>query len=672
MSTRPDSIEVATTTGVPADSIARHSRFKRQQAYKATLVGQPGARQFKELEFPPAALAPPLPDGTKDNLLLASVKGDALTLQFEVPSKIRDPDQDKVQLVVDDTLIGTAVTFAGHKAGDIFDIELPASNRTEGIHSIKYRVFYEQGGGTEDGPNQSFRVDWIAPGRPTLGKLLVDDDVIDNGLTAAKLKSEAGVYYLESFVPSYEGVEPGDLIQGLINATEAQDSTAVNEKGGTDDDVELRFARTDIEAADDGTLQFAYQITDRAGNTSLPSEPLPLRVLLKGELVGLEAPKVPSFDDDGIIDEQEARNPADVIIPAFTGTPGIEPGDQIQLVWGTTEHGLVPIPAGSEDKEHTVQADYIALYDTWKAATGGSDQVADINVLYRIVRNGLVAGTSPATSIKINLFQAGGDPGPDPEHRNLKLPLLVAASGAHNEIKGDDYTKPASITVYWNDAQTPSEELFILGDKLNVTYGTTALTERVINAQDVAAKQDLALPLTDAQIAAEGSGDKDLKYSVTRAVEGDAENTSYSAVQNVEVAGQDELPGGGTLPDGSFVPLNGNDVIGPNEIKAGVFFITPHYDNKKNGDKITIDIVQAEDSGHDPAETPIEDTRITDTATVNTGDENGETRFALDASKLAFPLDLCHIHVVWTAENAAGTVTNVTTTIVIDSRGYQP
>lgn len=671
MSTRPESIKVVSTTRVPADSIARHARFKSRTTYKATLVAQPGTRQLtEELEFPAAALAALPPDGTPDNLLLTSVKDEDLTLQFVIPGKVRDPDLDKVQLVVDGILIGTPVSFAGHQAGDTFDIELPASARSEGTHSIVYRVFYFAGGGKEDGPDQSFQVDWTAPGRPQLGKLIVAKDIIDNGLTAAKLKREAGTQYLESFVPSYEGVKPGDNIQGLINGLPAPKSTAFNEKGGTNEDVELRFVRDDIQAANDGTLNFAYQITDRAGNTSQPSVDLALRVLLKGELVGLQAPEVPSFDDDGIIDEADARGPADVKIPAFTSIPGIEQGDMIQLVWGSAAHDPVRIPAGQEDKENVVQADYMSLYDTWKAETGGTDQVVDIDVLYHIVRGGLVAGTSPATPIRINLFQAGGEPGPDPEHPHLKLPLLTADSGATNEIKGDDYTKNAKITVYWKDAQTPPQDLFIAGDKLNVTYGSTPLTERTIVQKDVDDKVDLELPLTAAQIAAEGSGIKDLKYAVTRTVDGPAENTSYSPVQDVEVAGTDELPGGGALPEGSFRPLNSNGVIGPKEIKAGVYFTTPYYDNKKNGDTITIDIVQAEDSRHNDGEMPIEATRITETKTVTTGDENSDTEFLLDESKLAFPLDLCHIHVVWTATNSAGTVSNDTTTIVIDSRGY--
>ncbi|BDM21716.1 MULTISPECIES: hypothetical protein [Pseudomonas] len=667
-------IDVVANSRVPANSIARRTLIKGPLTYKATLVSPPGIVEFPDpLVFPTEALAPLPPSGVPDNLLLASVRNDDLTLVFPVPRKVRDPDRDKVQLYVDGKSIGTAVTFTGFVIGDPFEIELPASARSEGTHTIVYRVTYFQGGGEEDGPNQSFRVDLTAPGRPTLGQLLVDEDIVRNGLTPDKLKNDAGTEYLESFVPSYEGVEPGDLLQGYINDTVAPNSTAENLIGGSDDDVELRFVREDIEAAGDGELKFTYLITDRAGNNSLPSESLDLRVLLKGELTGLLAPEVPSFDDDGIIDEADARGPADVIIPAFTGTPGIQPGDQIQLVWDEQAHTLVPIPGGTEDQQHTVQASYAALYDTWKAATGGANQVANIDVLYRIVRNGLVAGTSPATTVAINLFQAGGDPDPEkPVHPNLKAALLLSASGERNEIPVEDFDKNATITVYWYDSQIPEQELFLLNDRLNVTYGSTPLTERVIGAADVANKIDLVLPLTAAQIGNEGSGEKALKYSVTRRVAGGAENTSNSPEQPVLVSGSDELPGGGTLPDASYRPLNSNGVIGPNEIKAGVWFVTPHYLNKEISDTVSIDIVQHLDENHTPGDTPIEETRITMRKTVGPDDKDTVTEFPLDAAKLAFPLDLCHIYAEWTAENTAGAVTNDTTHIVIDSRGYRP
>ncbi|MBV4490603.1 hypothetical protein [Pseudomonas oryzicola] len=666
-------IDVVSDSQVPANSIARHTLIKGPLTYKASLVTAPGTWAFTDpLVFPPDALAPLPPDGEEDNLLLESVKSDALTLTFPVPSKIRQPDQDTVQLLVDGSGIGSPVTFSGFKPGDTFSIELPAIARPEGRHSITYQVKYYEGGGLERGPAQQFEVDLTAPGRPFLGRLSVDQDIIDNGLTADKLKeSEDGTFYLESFVPSYEGVQPGDIIQGLINGEKAPNSKVINIEA-SDEDVELPFVREDIEAAGDGPLAFSYEITDRAGNLSLLTIPLDLRVLLKGELTGLEAPQVPSFEDDGIINETDARGPAEVIIPAFTGTPGIQKGDQIQLVWGGRVHTLVPIPEDTEEEAHTVQADYAALYDTWKAATGGANMVARIDVLYRIVRNTLVAGTSPATVVDINLFQAGGDPDPEkPIHPNMHPALLTSASGKENEIPVDDFDKDATIIVRWFQRLMPTEDLFNLNDVLKVTYGKTDLPVRTITATDVANKVDLVLTLTKEQIRGEGSGEKTLKYTVTRTVAGGTENTSYSPLQPVQVSGSDELPGEGTLPEGSFTPLNDRNSIGPEQIKAGVKFVTPHYINKKTGDTIKIDLVQYMGDKHDDdSETPIEETRITMEATVGPDDENTTTEFQLDATKLAHPLDLCHIHAVWSAKNTFGTVINDKTQVTIDSRGY--
>lgn len=665
-------IDVVSDSQVPANSIARHTLIKGPLTYKASLVTAPGTWAFTDpLVFPADALAPLPPDGEEDNLLLESVKSDTLTLTFPVPSKIRQPDKDSVQLLVNGNEIGSPVTFSGFKPGDIFPIDLPATARLEGRHSIVYQVTYNEGGGKERGPLQEFEVDLTAPGRPLLGQLIVAQDIIDNGLTADKLKNDNGTFYLESFVPSYEGVKPGDIIQGLINGNKAPNSVTNNIEGA-DKDVELRFVREDIEAADDGPLVFSYEVTDRAGNTSLLTTELTLRVLLKGELKGLEAPLVPSFDDDGIINEADARGPAAVTIPAYTGTPGIQKGDQIQLVWGGQAHTLVPIPDGTEEDEHTVQADYAALYDTWKTATGGANAVAKIDVLYRIVRNTLVAGTSPATTVDINLFQVGGDPDPEtPVHPNMHPALLRSASGKENEIPVEDFDKDATIIVRWHQRLMPAEDLFILNDVLKVTYGTTELDERFINATDVTNKVDLVLPLTKEQIGNEGSGEKVLKYTVTRTVAGGTENTSSSPQQSVQVSGSDELPGEGTLPDGSFYPLNDRNSIGPAQIKEGVFFVTPYYTNKEINDVIKIELVQYLGDKHDDdSETPIEETRITMEIPVGPGDKNTPTEFRLDATKLAHPLDLCHIHAVWSATNQFGTVTNDTTQVTIDSRGY--
>ncbi|MNJ42846.1 hypothetical protein D3C77_378250 [compost metagenome] len=408
---------------------------------------------------------------------------------------------------------------------------------------------------------------------------------------------------------------------------------------------------------------FSYNIKDRAGNLSEMSRPLTLSVLLKGELTDLLPPEVPANADDGIISELEARGPALVIIP---GNMRLMPGDTVMVDWGGIRFTEVAIPVGGV----TVQAPYAALYDAWNAVSGGANVIVNIDVSYHIKRNGLTAGHSPVTQVTINLFQAGGEPDPElPIHPNLQVARLIPSDGAENTIIGEDFFKNASIRVPWFSRNNPTAAVFLLDDILNVKFGTTDLAPYTITEADVSNQRDLVRVLTAAQIAFEGSGIKVLQYSITRKVAGDIENTSFAPGQNVQVVGNDLLPGNGRLEKGRFYPLNRFDAIGPKEIRDGVTFETPYYANKGVNDTITIDIVQAPNEAHMPGETPIEGSRITMEARVTELDMNDVTSFALPRDKLSFPQLLCHAHVTWTATNTHGPVSNTESEVIIDSRG---
>lgn len=659
-------------------SIVKHST---PTPYKATRLTSLAPRAFKvaneplaptaPLVFPEEALAPLPPSGVPDHLLLASFKDRELTLTFPVPDSIDDPDNDSVQLFIDGNAVGAQVSFSGAQPGAPFTIPLAAADRTEGTHQLFYRVFYYWGGSHDDSLSQSFRVDTVAPGLPFLGQLKVDDDIASNGLTPEKLKADGATQYLESFVPSYDGVMPGDIIEGFVNNSQAVNSSTIVGDGDPQDDVELRFTRDDIERADDGSIEFNYQIRDRAGNLSEKSRALTLRVLLKGQIDDLEAPEVPA-NDDGIINEADARGPVDVIIPGHTA---LLPGDAVMVEWGDIKLTAVNIPPGEEgnDPLMTIKAPYAALYDTWKMATNGANAVADIDVRYYIMRNGLAAGQSPVTSIRINLFQAGGDPDPVlPEHPNLKAAQLESAGGSQNEIPVEDYSQNAAITVAWYDRQATPGEVFLLNDRVNVKYANTALAEYTISAADVSNKADLVFTLSAAQIGVEGSGTKVLQYTITRSVTGGTENTSLSPPQDVIVRGSDVLPGEGSLEDGSYTPLNAQGAIGPEQARQGVKFVTPYYTNKAVGDTITLDIVQTPGTRHNPGEVPIEATRIQLSKTVGPDDVSTSTEFVLPSAKLMQPIRLCHADAIWSAENIHGKVENQDTYVVIDSRGWTP
>ncbi|MCU7239011.1 hypothetical protein [Pseudomonas peradeniyensis] len=677
MSKRSSRIDVHTpvhTPGkVPSQSIAYSGRCKCPIVYKAKRKRSPGILGFPDhLVFPDDALAEPPSPGAADNLLLASVKNDTLKLTFPVPATIMDPDGDKVQLVVDDVPLEPPVTFTGKIPGDPFEIDLPASVRTEGTHTIIYKVIYS-GGGTESGPPQSFVVDLTAPGEPLLAELIVDELIKTKGLTSDKLKEDNGEQYLECTIAGYGGIAAGDIIEGTIRSTlRSRRKARGSMRRRPKDELTLRFLRADIEALGDGTLDFTYKVTDRAGNVSMASRPLTLKVLLKGELTGLLAPQIAAHND-GLIIDAEAREPLELVVPAHPGPPKIQPGDMIELVWGDAVHGLVAIPGGEEGNPQTLYPSYAALYDTWKKTTAGANLVASIDVFYRIIRNGIVAGTSAITTVAVNLFQVGGDPNPDPEdpvHPNLRPPYLETASKKYNEIPSDEFDQDATIYIPLYDRTFPPRKVLEEGDKVSVIYGAIAFPVRIVTEQEADGTADLQFTLTAAQIAQEGSGSKPLYFMVTRAITGGAENTSLSYEQPITVHGNDELPGEGSLEDGKYIPLNASGRITKDEINRGVKFITPHYANKKPGNRISIELYQAAGGSHAGNETPIEGSKYTFSKPVGEDDKDKETEFEIPAHHLLFPNNFCHIHVTWTATNEFGSVSNSTTPLVIvDTRG---
>ncbi|WP_331832680.1 hypothetical protein VUG52_08200 [Pseudomonas sp. LH21] len=676
---------------LPAKSIASQCGCHSRRTYKA--VRKPSRNIAKwgfdeKLVFPKDALAPPLPGVEPDNLLLTAFKNYPITLRFRIPAKVVDPTQDAVLLLVDGSAFSDPVTFEGYKAGDIFSIVLPASARKEGTHTIQYRIHYSNNG-SEDGPLQSFKVALTAPGLPSLAELNVDPAIRDGGVTSATLEPHNGKYYLRTTLNGYNGLGIGDRIRGVIADLDGFGSTTdVEQEFGPGDEIILRFLREDIERAGDGLKTFAYTITDRAGNVSPPSRPVTLKVLLEGELTGLLAPEV-ADSADGIINDEEARKPLEVIIPAYAINTrkrkskripkkrlkkGILPGDAIELIWGDAYHELLPYPDGEEGARLPIYPDYAALYDTWKAQSQGRDKVARITVRYRIIREGMVAGTSAGLDVNINLHQVGGDPEPGvPTHPNLRPAVLMSWSGQLNYIPKDDYDKDARLFVPWFDRHSPTAPVLIKGDVVRLRYGTYAFSPRTVSDADVGRKADLEFALTPDLIAEQAGGTQAVVYEVERPVQGPTYNTSQGPVQPVLVDADEQLPGDGDLGEGEYAPLKSACCIIPADFEDDkiVYFVTPAYKHKRPEDVIEINLVQVEGIEHTGNEEFLEESRIICSYTVRDISEGTEAYpFPLPTDKLLAPNKRCHIHSTWRVIRNGKPVENDTTALlIVDSRG---
>ncbi|MBC3438127.1 hypothetical protein HU735_22145 [Pseudomonas sp. BW16M2] len=660
---------------LPAKSIASQCGCHSRRTYKVVRKAARNNAKWgfdEKLVFPKDALAPPLPGVEADTLLLAGFRNHPITLRFRIPAKVVDPTQDAVLLLVDGSAFSIPITFEGYKAGDIFSIELPASARKEGTHTIQYRIHYSNNQ-SEDGPLQSFKVDLTAPGLPSLAELNVDPAIRDGGVTSATLEIHNGKHYLKTTLNGYNGLGIGDRIRGVIADLDGFGSTTdVEQEIGPGDEIILRFLREDIERAGDGLKTFAYTVTDRAGNISLPSRPVTLKVLLDGELTNLPAPEV-ADSNDGIINDEEARNPLEVIIPAYSDKP-ILPGDAIELIWGDAQHEPLPIPDGEEGARLPMYPDYAALYDTWKAQSQGRDETARITVSYRIIRQGMVAGTSAGLDVVINLHQVGGDPEPEvPTHPNLRPAVLMSWSGQLNYIPKDDYDKDARLFVPWFDRHSPTAPVLIENDVVRLRYGTHAFLPRTVSAADVGKKVDLEFALTADLIAGQGGGTQALTYEVERPVQGPTHNTSKGPAQPVLVDADEQLPGDGDLGEGEYAPLKSACCIVPTDLENGkiVYFVTPPYKHKRPGDLIEIDLVQVDGIEHTNNEAPLEESRITLSYTVlDASEETEEYKFPLPTDKLLAPKKRCHIHSTWRVLRNGKPVENDTTALlIVDSRG---
>ncbi|MFJ2993968.1 hypothetical protein [Pandoraea sp. NPDC087047] len=461
----------------------------------------------------------------------------------------------------------------------------------------------------------AFEVDWSEPSDPTvfvidvdppgesfLGRLRIDRDVEDNGLTPDKLDALGGI--LPALVPSYSDRASGDVVIGyLTNAT-----TGLSEEtdpvqiafGETGAALEVDFPEDAFKAVGDGVVELTYIVTDLAGNESEESDPVFVDVFISGVVDDFDPPIVPLFDDDGLINEEDARTPLTVEIPYHDK---IAVGDTILVMWGDTP--LLPprVISGPIDPSEPVilevDVPYSVVLSEWVAAGPNADGEASTDVTYIVMRASNEVGRpqTPAT-VLVNLNQAGGaDPDPDtPENEALGIPVVHhsqwTTGGQENYIPDASIEEDHTFIVPWferdDTGAITTKDAFIAGDVINARYDDQALTPYTVLPADVTAKADLELPLPWATVEGKGSGQFEIQYTVTRTppVGG---NISISPLAMVTAVDTGDLPGGGKpLPLAHF---ENNNVIWSRVGAAGFEpVIIPAYDVMKPHDIVRIHV----------------------------------------------------------------------------------
>lgn len=170
-----------------------------------------------------------------------------------------------VQLRLDGDPIGVPMVVGEQQPGEMVQLELSHNKLCESrSYSLSFQATNNINGVTREPPSITLKVHRTKPGATLLAPLIFPTATFGDQLIG--------------LLPGYAGMEPGDVIQTLLNGVEGP-SHLVETDELTLRPVEIAFSREDLLTHAAETVSIEYVVTDRAGNASITS--LPTLVSLK-------------------------------------------------------------------------------------------------------------------------------------------------------------------------------------------------------------------------------------------------------------------------------------------------------------------------------------------------------------------------------------------------------
>jgi hypothetical protein len=210
-------------------------------------------------------VAPSVPVADSDGLIkLADI---SQNLSVVVEAWAYSDEGDVFQLMVNGITVGQAqpIPLPLPLPGTLLSLTLPIEELEKGGHyRIAYRVTNIPGGITVESPSTTIRIDRTKPGATLLAPLIFPTATLGDQLVG--------------LLPGYAGMEPGDIIQTLLNGI-AGPAHQVQADELSLRPIEIPFSREHLQAHAAETVSIEYVVTDRAGNVSITS--LPTLVSLK-------------------------------------------------------------------------------------------------------------------------------------------------------------------------------------------------------------------------------------------------------------------------------------------------------------------------------------------------------------------------------------------------------
>ncbi len=214
----------------------------------------------------PIPLAPPIvPMAHADGLLNISALENPIPVEVQV-WEAAEPGY-YFQLVLDEVPLGNIrVITADDRAGDMMTVFLDeALLDHEGIYALGYKATSPRTEYSNFSPTIQLRVDRTKPGATLLAPLIFPTATLGDQLVG--------------LLPGYAGMEPGDIIQTLLNGI-AGPAHQVQADELSLRPIEIPFSREHLQAHAPETVSIEYVVTDRAGNVSITSLPTLVSVKL--------------------------------------------------------------------------------------------------------------------------------------------------------------------------------------------------------------------------------------------------------------------------------------------------------------------------------------------------------------------------------------------------------
>jgi len=281
------------------------------------------------------------------NLLPAAMA--SKPLPFTVPKwPGEDPTEDvahALQCLWNDTSVMN-VSYEGPIDEAKLTFTVPTHELTEGTHLLSYNVTIG-----EDPRQLSEKltviIDLTAPTLPDPSAMELPEDMTD-GVTPEYLLLNQDKVQVK--VPYADG-EVDDVIIYFLDVNDDDDEEVGRRTLGAADignDIFVDYSGEAFRASGDGARKLRYQISDRAGNVTLPADYVTVAVRLDEEPVDIVAP--PRFrpedvvnTDGGLItlepDVIHAGDGVDVLIDLWQNLPPPGATDTIMLLWGDGHDG---------------------------------------------------------------------------------------------------------------------------------------------------------------------------------------------------------------------------------------------------------------------------------------------------------------------------------------------